>query len=154
VDRPLADDAVFRIPATQVVFLEATAGACKLNGPWTKPEKQNMQNALFALGAVHQQCVDAVAEDLYAQGTAEHDGIAFRLCCIGKSHDEELRKRYPDVPQVLWDQIDAFIYHRFRSDRKRKASHPQWDSAGDRLWKAAGKSRTLEEFSNSIRSAG
>src|SRR5215203_5483477 len=61
---PLQDADVFLSDMPQIVLAEIKAGRCALNGPWTTPVRQNMENALMAVGAIPQVDVEAVARDL------------------------------------------------------------------------------------------
>lgn len=45
--RPMKDDVPFaRHRKPFIVFAEVKARLCKLNGPWTKPERNNMERVL------------------------------------------------------------------------------------------------------------
>lgn len=142
----LRDDHVFDSDVPQVIFAEIKTGRCALNGPWTTPARENMQNALAAVGAVPGSEIDSVAEALYESGEARTHGLWFRLICVGSERDEALASTLPAVPQILWREVEAFIFNRFKENIRRKIAHPQWDAAGQRLWEAAMNARDIDAF--------
>lgn len=52
------------------------------------------------------------------------------LFCIGSHINKELRKTFPDVPQIEWKEIFNFIHKRFTIYEEQKISHPQKDETG------------------------
>jgi hypothetical protein len=147
---PLADAEVFASDCPQFVFAEVKSGRCALNGPWTRPERENMQNALAAIGAVPEAQSEEAATFLYTHGEARVCGLWFRLICLGAERDVELAARYPVVPQILWNEVEGFIFDRFRENQRRKVAHAQWDDVGKALWDAATRARDLAEFRGRI----
>jgi hypothetical protein len=147
---PLQDADIFRSDTPQIVLAEIKTGRCALNGPWTTPVRQNMENALMAVGAIPQVDVEAVAHDLYSTGESRARELWFRLVCVGAEPDADIATRYPAVPQILWSEVEDFIYTRFKENVRRKIAHPQWDSAGQFLWDAAMRAGDLEAFRSRI----
>jgi len=118
---------------TFAAFVEVTMGRCKLNGPWTDREKNNLPRALNALGAVLPGDVEVAANDLYDHGVHQSSQIEIGLISIGNEKNPELKM--PCEHQILWKEIKAFIFDRFSKYRQIKREHPQWDSDGHLLWK-------------------
>ena len=143
---PLEDAEIFVSGVPQVVLAEIKTGRCALNGPWTKPARQNMENALMAVGAVPSAEVETVARDLYSTGQSRAGGFWFRLVCVGAERDVDIETRYPAVPQILWSEVENFIFTRFKENIRRKLAHPQWDEAGQLLWNAAMMAGNVEAF--------
>ena len=147
---PLQDADVFRSDTPQIVLAEIKSGRCALNGPWTTPARQNMENALMAVGAIPQVEAEAVARDLYSTGESRAREFWFRLVCVGAEADADIATRYPAVPQILWLDVEDFIYTRFKENVRRKIAHPQWDAAGRFLWDSAMRAEDLEAFRSRI----
>ena len=116
------------------IFVEATKGRCKLNGPWTCPEKENMQRVLNSIGAFKEETIENIAESLYSLGYYENDLFRVNLVCIGKEIDKHLSQKYPKVPQILFNNVLDFMHKRFKKFHDQKQSHQQWDETGKNLW--------------------
>lgn len=56
--RPMIDSERFRRHRDKayVALAEIKTGVCRLNGPWTAPERENMQRVLSALGMLGREC--------------------------------------------------------------------------------------------------
>lgn len=122
---------------TTIVIAEVKRRVCNLNGPWTKPEMQNMHRVLHAVGAFPDHEISAVASGLYENGTYENEICIISLLCFGAQKNHEIGKTYPSVPQILWINVLAFIYYRFKKYLTQKSMHPQWDKDGQLLWDMA-----------------
>jgi len=149
-DDPMVDFELFtRIrDKVLVVIAEVKRGTCRLNGPWTQSERENMQRVLLAVGAFHENEVDSIAHYLYRDGCFESQNVRITLLCIGSQENREIRQTHPEVPQITWNEILAFIYFRFRSYRQQKSAHPQWDNCGKLLWKVTMQSPDGKAFIN------
>jgi hypothetical protein len=138
--RPMADHEVFtRFPdRVQVLFVEVKSGnrACSLNGPWTSPERANMQRVLYAVGAISPALVPDAATRLYRDRLFENDNLAVRLLAIGRQKSKAVEMA-PPVAQITWEDILRFIYERLRDYRQVKAHHPQWDAMARNLYRDA-----------------
>jgi len=110
---------------------------CSLNGPWTAPDKYNINHLLESIGPLPKTEVATAASALYERGTYENDWFHARLVAFGDGVNDSLRKDFPVVPQLLWADVLEFIYHRHRKHRKQKKDHDQWDPAGKWLYEAA-----------------
>ncbi len=129
-----------------IIIAEVKRQECNLNGPWVRPEHQNIQRVLRAVGAFLESEVQKVAQDVYKTGVFWNESYYLSLCCFGERPNAEIRRRYPHVPQKLWDEVLRFIYDRFRQYRTQKASHGQWNRAGRDMWDCAQASRNVEAF--------
>lgn len=134
-----------------VVIAEVKSGRCALNGPWTKPERRNMQRVLRAVGAFPEHECELVAESLYNKGQYISQLYHVTLLCFGREMNQEVRGHYKKVPQILWPDVLSFIYRRFHEYRTQKVSHPQWDSHGQDLWRTFEQSSTEDAFTSGVR---
>lgn len=150
--RPMVDDTPFVDVQDRayLVLAEVKRGQCCLNGPWTDPDRHNMQRVLRAIGAFRDAEIDAAAASLYNTGTFSNGGCHVSLFCFGERVSLDVRRHYPAVPQKLWPEVLAFIFERFTSYRDQKVSHPQWDQTGTRLFQLADETRTVDRFVRSV----
>lgn len=149
---PMMDDVVFTryLDKSYIVMAEVKSRVCALNGPWTKRERQNMLRVLRAIGAFPEEDSNRIAQALYDAGHYENILYHVSLLCLGGERSSQVAERYPNIPQILWNEVLGFIYRRFREYRAQKVSHPQWDARGHALWKAARESRSEEQFKAGI----
>jgi len=153
---PMRDDDTLLAPGGRVklILAEVKKGTCNLNGPWTDRARANMQRAIRAAGPFPQEKVEEAAEALYEYGIYEDDKFTMTLFCVGSRTNRELQHRFPQVPQVTWQDILGFLYDRFTAYREQKCNHPQWDDYGKRLFRIAINSRTKETFIDSVHICG
>jgi hypothetical protein len=137
--RPMIDAERFRCHRDKayVALAEIKTGVCRLNGPWTAPERENMQRVLSALGMLSQHEIECAARELYEKGYFENQLYYVTMVCFGAEVREELNERYPRVPQILWPEVKSFIWNRFSKYRKQKSGHVQWDEVGKGMWDLA-----------------
>jgi len=137
-----------------IIIAEVKRSMCSLNGPWTEPEKENLQRVLRAIGAFPKDQVEAVAKHIYTSGVFSDTAYHLTLACFGVATNPEIAKNFPDIQQILWDKVLTFIYNRFRKYRVQKASHGQWDEAGRALWDCVMRNPSLEAFKAAVRISG
>jgi hypothetical protein len=104
----------------------------------------------MAVGAIPPADVEPVARDLYSTGESRAGGFWFRLVCVGAEPDVDIAARYPAVPQIVWSEVEDFIYSRFKENVRRKIAHPQWDEAGQLLWDSAMRADDVDAFRRRI----
>lgn len=137
--------------AVDVVIAEVKRGQrCVLNGPWTKPEGQNIDRVLAAIGCLPPQSIGPAATALYRTGLYAGDGLRVRLIAFGMSYNTELADRYQLVAQIVWNQVIEFVWKRLRRYLRQKADIHQWDAQGRRLRALAEEARDLEEFRGTV----
>jgi len=132
----MVDDEQLRLSPEfdDVVITEvATNQACKLNGPWTSPEHQNVHRVLFAIGCLRHADINEAAERIYDDGIAIFGNTRIRLVAIGRDRSPELEERYGEVLQLTWDDVLGFIWGRFDRYRREKSDVGQWDDCGRAL---------------------
>jgi len=119
-------------------FVEVTNGPCKLNGPWTDPNKGNMPRAIRAFGALSSLEIEAAGASLYATGMylSRNKDFELGLISIGIEENHDLRTQMPQAMQITFGEIWAFIFHRFATYQVIKRERPQWDFDGHLLWDA------------------
>ena len=161
--RPMIDSDLFRRHRDKayVALAEIKTGVCRLNGPWTAPERENMQRVLSALGMLAPHEIDFAAQEIYDKGHFENQLYYITMVCFGAVSRDEITERYPRVPQILWPEVKDFIWKRFRLYRKEKSGHVQWDEVGKGLWNLAmmrdpetGRGVTQERFAELLQVAG
>jgi hypothetical protein len=134
---PMADH--FRLVLNKdkslVVITEVKKSECKLNGPWTNRERQNLPRMLSALGTFPKPEMALAAQTLYDSGVYESQLYVVSLLCLGGEHNERVARRFPLVKQILWPDVLQFIFERFSKYEEQKGYHPQWDQAGKELWR-------------------
>jgi len=151
--RPMRDDDIFirKRDKSYLVIAEVKSSSCALNGPWTKPERQNMLRVLRSVGAFPRPESELVAQALYTEGHYTSQLYYVSLMCFGSEVNPDVKTRYPEVPQLVWPEVLAFIHRRFSEYRKPKSGHPQWDHAGHALWNHFERHRDCDDFIAKIR---
>jgi len=129
-----------------VVIAEVKKGLCNLNGPWTSRERKNVDRVLRAVGIVPIEDIEQVADCLHSDGVYKSANYYISLICVGENKNQEIRLRYPLVPQITWSEIISFIYDRFRKYRNVKTWHQPWDENGQNLWDLITQSSNGAEF--------
>lgn len=131
-----------------VVIAEITTSPCKLNGPWTDPDKRNLHRVLAALGCFRKEQIDRAATALYRCGHHEEGGLRVRLIAIGRERVDDLggSTKYADVVQITWSQVLDFMWSRFDTYRHQKRQVDQWDMCGKKLKALAGQEREPSNF--------
>lgn len=130
------DEAIFGSKKNKpyIIIADATIGDCKLNNAWIDPKKKNIHSVLRVVGAIKEENIDEVAQQLYKDGFFENYSCCLSLFCVGKSIDSDLQSKYPKVPQKTWNNVLEFIYNRFVKYEVQKRDHSQWDCDGKQLW--------------------
>ncbi|MCX7782514.1 MAG: hypothetical protein N2318_02595, partial [Meiothermus sp.] len=137
-----------------IIIAEVKTGQCSLNGPWTEPEKENLQRVLRAIGAFPEDQVETAAKNIYTSGMFSNTAYYITLACFGKTSNSDISKNFPNVPQILWDTVLTFIHQRFRKYRDQKSSHGQWDETGRKLWDCVMRNQELDAFKGAIEFTG
>lgn len=98
--RPMIDSDLFRRHGDKayVALAEIKTGVCRLNGPWTAPERENMQRVLSALGMLAPHEIDFAVQEIYDKGHFESQLYYVSMVCFGEETGNEITDRYPTVP--------------------------------------------------------
>lgn len=128
------------------IIAEIKTGICRLNGPWTDPERSNMQRVLLATGWYPRDMVDTVAKEVYVHQYFTDERSQIRLFAIGKEKNQYLPT---SVVQLTWEEILLFIYDRFNRYLWQKSSHQQWDNVGRTMYSLS-RSRPEDVFLNKM----
>jgi hypothetical protein len=91
---------------------------CALNGPWTRQDRQNVHRVVAAIGCLSPDRIEVAATDIYRAGFHRSDALRMRLVAVGRDRSEDIAKAYPEVTQLLWSGMLAFIWNRFRRYRQ------------------------------------
>lgn len=142
---PMGDHACFQDSfKIDFVLAEVKSSLCKLNGPWTKKERRNIDRLLLAIGPFPKKNLRDISEKLYRQEAYEDETTRVRLFALGNTRNRELGG---GVYQLTWQEINRFIFERFTRYQNYKTQHNQWDEAGKFLFRAAtSDKRTFENF--------
>lgn len=131
-----------------VLIAEVKSGPCALNGPWTNPQLENVHRVLAAIGCLPRNLIQVAADAIYHRGWYEANaGLRVRLVSIGRRRSAEITRTYPQVTQVTWEEVLAFVHRRLRRYRNQKRQTENWDQTGTLLKdRAHAPSVTEEEF--------
>jgi hypothetical protein len=89
----------------------------------------------------------AQAEDLYTVGVHESDPLLrIRLIAIGREVSREPNTMLPQVTQLVWNDILAFIWRRFKQYKGQKRDVNQWNEPGKRIKRLADDSTDEDTF--------
>lgn len=134
-------------------IVEVKQGLCNLNGPWTNQNNGNINRVLKSIGAFKEDEIENVASQLYKKTFYSKDNFIVRLIAVGKTTNEDLTIRYPELKQLTYkNDLLPFIYDRLRKYRNQKADHSQWDEAGKELFNKVKDSKSKEKFIREISS--
>ena len=118
---------------------------CTLNGPWTQQDRQNVHRVLAAIGCLPRNQIDSAAADIYQAGFHRSNTLRIRLVAVGRDQSEDLARDYPEVQQLLWPAMLAFIWQRFDRYRHQKTQVDQWDAEGRKIKRLADEHRHSSE---------
>lgn len=114
---------------------------CTLNGPWTQQDRQNVHRVLAAIGCLPHDQIVAAAADIYQAELHRSNTLRIRLVAVGRDQSDDLARDYPEVRQLLWPDMLAFIWHRFDRYRHQKTQVDQWDAEGRKIKRLADEHR-------------
>jgi hypothetical protein len=130
-----------------VVIAEVkTNDPCRLNGPWTDKDDENVNRVLAAIGCMPQAQIQEVAAAIYGAGYYSANDRRIRLVAIGRESSQTLAQQFPLVTQLIWKDMLEFIWHRFHMYRRQKRDVHQWDSQGLLLKEVANESHDADQF--------
>ena len=102
---------------------------------------------MAAIGCLPPGHIEPAATDIYTAGIHICGlGLRVRLVAVGAIHSDELAATFPEVTQLVWPEMLAFIWDRFHTYRRQKANVHQWDAEGKLLKTIANRSRSFEQF--------
>lgn len=131
----LSDDQHFgSLAVPMLAIVELTKGPCKINGPWSKKENENIDYLLKALGLFKPKEIRKIAQSLYNDCLYQNEFATVQMFAGGTSKSEDLKKILPGAIQITVSEMLAFIYDRFSKRRWRKENHKSWDRIGQTLW--------------------
>ena len=156
--RDMEDDSTLTALATgrnmQALFIlvEVKAGICKMNGPWTSRDSQNMQRVIRRLGfARDEREVEDIASAMYAAGRYQDDYYTLQYICVGAEKSAELETTFPKVMQIVWRDIGKFLAGRFGAFSEKLPDghvHEQWPEFGRKFGEWFGSNRRADDVVN------
>lgn len=130
-----------------VVMVEVKTNApCKLNGPWTREDEQNVHRVIAAIGCLPPNSIEEAASEIYRAGIFINELYRIRLVAVGRQRSEELSAQYPNVTQLIWPDMLQFIWGRFRRYRHQKRQVNQWDVEGLKIKELADDTTSAQEY--------
>jgi len=149
---PMEDDKrlILEPQKIRIILAEVKIGRIELNKAWTNPSRKNIQRMLRAVGAIEQERVEDVSDEIYTNRWYEEPNYVISMCCLGRTKNQDLLKRYPKMPQLTWEEVLSFVHQRFKIYHQQKRQHGQWDKTGQTLWKYAKKYSGENEFCTNI----
>ena len=130
-----------------VIAKVKTNQPCTLNGPWTLQDRQNVHRVRAAIGCLPPDRIETAATDIYRAGFHLSGRLRIRLVAVGRDRNDDLAAAYPEVTQVLWVEVLAFIWDRFRRYRRQKTQVDQWDTEGLKIKRLADEhKRSRDDF--------
>lgn len=147
----IMDDDVQRLALSDnlidIVIAEVkTNQPCTLNGPWTRQDRQNVHRVLAAIGCLPPWRIEAAAADIYRAGFHRSETLRIRLVAVGRNRSEDVATAYPEVAQLLWTEMLAFIWDRFHRYRQQKAQVDQWGPEGRKIKELADEAYDAADF--------
>ena len=131
-----------------------SGGSCRLNGPWTDPAADNVGRVLAAIGCYQDDQKGVAAAALYDRGHYRGSHVDASLVAIADYQNEQLAQSMPNAIQLVWNDILAFTFERLSFYHARKAHHPQWDGAGQAMYRlASGRRMDSDGFQMAVRLA-
>jgi len=98
------------------VICEVKKGLCDLNDPWLAEERCNVEYVLRWMGFEDDEVtLNRIAGEIYHSGFTE----SARSCCsvrflaIGNKENLDLKKKMPEVSQILFSHVIDFLRSRF-----------------------------------------
>jgi hypothetical protein len=130
-----------------IILVEVkTNEPCKLNGPWTREDAQNVHRVIAAVGCLPPNRIEHAASEIYRTGVHISEFCRIRLIAVGRLSSDELSAKFPNVTQLVWSDMLRFIWERFRRYRHQKRQVDQWDADGRKIKQLADETASSEEY--------
>jgi len=87
--RPMVDDTwITRTPEYEekplFILVEVKSSLCRINGPWTNPERSNMQRVIRRLGFANSEAqVEEIADSMYRHARWVGPHVVLQYVCVG-----------------------------------------------------------------------
>ena len=105
---------------------EAKSSTCIINPSWEEPGRENIQYALRWLGVWAENEIDQISQSIYIQKSWLSDSVSVRFICFGEKENPDLRQKYPDLKQILLQNMMLFVYQRLNTGCL-KLHRKNWD---------------------------
>jgi hypothetical protein len=139
------------------ILVEVKAGKCMMNGPWSNQNEKNMERVIRRLGfAKNEEEVQAIADKIYKTGKWQNEKFVFQYICVGGTINSDLYQKFPDLIQIDWGVIGAFLFKRFEKaiDEKLPGGkiHEQWPDFGRKygMWFIKERNKSKEKSIKSV----
>jgi hypothetical protein len=94
-------------------MVEVKAGLANINGPWSDKRSGNMARALRRVGFGNRQETDNAADAMYKSLRYVGRDFVVQYYSVCGLKNDELTSRYPELIQITFDEIAAFLCNRF-----------------------------------------
>ena len=121
---------------TLVVIVEVKASNCSVNRRWSERSAGAMERAIRRLGFARPDEAETIANAMYDRLHWKGSRYVLQFVSIGSRCNGTNRERYPDLVQLTWDDIAAFLWERFSAFGKKKGVPGQWPEFGHLFAKA------------------
>lgn len=118
-----------------IVLGEAKTNFIDINKAWRRPERRNIERILGLVGPFPQVEVGVAAEAIYERGWYADAQHKVSLLAFGSRTNVDLERDLPEVPQITWARVAAFVHERFYIFKNQKRLHDQWPDGGKALWR-------------------
>lgn len=137
--RRMVDDSLLTdlAPPPKALFLlvEVKYDLCNINGPWSERSAGNMQRVIRRIGFAEPGQIDDIADAMYSHLRWEGPASVLQYISVGKRANDGRQRMYPQLTQIVWDQIADFLFNRFHQfpeklPSDRRTIHDQWPDFG------------------------
>lgn len=116
------------------VLVETKTDLCKINGPWSKPQDENMQRIIRRIGFAEESLVNGIAAKMYDSARWEDESYVLQYICVGNRKNDGIQRNFPDLLQIDWSEMAHFFWGRFEKFPEKLPDggplHAQWPDFG------------------------
>lgn len=122
-------------PKTLFLLVEVKYDLCNINGPWSERSAGNMQRVIRRIGFAEPDQIDDIADAMYSHLRWEGQSAVLQYVSVGRRANDGRQRTYPQLKQIVWDQIADFLFDRFQQFPEKLPSdgrtvHEQWPDFG------------------------
>lgn len=118
---------------TLVVIAEVKTSTCNVNGPWTDRDRGGMEKVVRRIGFAPENMTNEIAKSLYETLHWHNDDYRVQYVAVGRQTNHELTRHRPNLRQLTWADVAAFMWERFSSFGEIKGTSTQWPVFGKRF---------------------
>lgn len=139
---------------TRIVFalVEVKVDVCKINGPWSRLADGNMQRVIRRIGFAPEEDLATIANEMYEKLRWENSSHVLQYVAVGSRKNDGLDRRYSHLVQITFQEIDDFLFRRFRDFPEKLPTgpvHEQWPDFGRYYGEAVNRFKSRKDANNS-----